>query len=82
MKLKFASLLALLLALAFVSAGIGYAAAKDCTKVEAAQDLAAEKKVEVKGKVEEEKGKATTEMKELKPEGIPEEAPAAPELTE
>lgn len=82
MKRKFASWLALLLAVAFVAGMVTQVAATDCTKAQEAQDLAAEKKVEVKGKVEEEKGKTTLEMKEMKQEGIPEEAPAEPKMTE
>ena len=81
MKGKFASLLTLLLAVAFVAGLVTQVAATDCDKAQAAQ-AQAEEKVEVKAKVEEEKGKTTLEMKEVQPEVIPEEAPAVPEKPE
>lgn len=86
------SLLALLLAFAFIVVGITTAAAKNCDLMAAAQEMGEgradiegmveDQKVEIKGMVEEEKGKTTLEMKEMKPEGIPEEAPAIPEIPE
>jgi len=92
MRTKSTSLLALLLAFAFLAVGITTAAAKNCDLMAAAQEMeqgktemegvAKDQKVEVKGKVEEEKGKTTMEMKEMKPEGIPEKAPAVPDKPE
>jgi len=74
MKPKFASLLALLLALSFVAVLGTQAFATDCDKEQAAQEQA-DQKVEIKAKVEEEQGKATAEVKELEPlADSPEEA--------
>lgn len=81
MKGKFASLLTLLLAVAFVAGLVTQVTATDCDKAKAAQ-VVAEEKVEVKAKVEEEKGKTTLEMEEVKSEVILEEAPAVPEKPE
>ena len=81
MKGKFASLLTLLLAVAFVAGLVTQVAATDCDKAQATQ-VVAEEKVEVKAKVEEEKGKTTLEMEEVKSEVILEEAPAVPEKPE
>jgi len=66
MKPKFASLLALLLALSFVAMLGTQAFATDCDKEKAAQEQA-DQKVEVKAKVEEEAGKTTVDVKELEP---------------
>lgn len=82
MKPKFASFLALLLTAAFVAGPAAQVAATDCDKAQAAQAQAEEKVVEVKGKVEEEKGKTTLEMKEMKPEGTPSEEAATTEKPE
>ena len=83
---KFASLLALLLAVAFLSVGVTYAIEKapetGQAKMEQATQKASETKAEMKATVEEEKGKTVTEMKEAVPEGKSEEAPkpTAPEM--
>jgi cytochrome c-type biogenesis protein CcmE len=92
MRARSTSLLALLLAFAFVAVGVTTAAAKNCDLMAASQEMGEgqaevegmveDQKVEIKGMVEEEKGKTTLEMKEMKPEGIPEEAPAVPEIPE
>ena len=68
MKPKFASLLALLLALSFVAVLGTQAFATDHDKAKTAQEQA-DQKVEVKAKVEEEQGKSTVEVKELEPAG-------------
>jgi hypothetical protein len=78
MRTKWTSLLALALAVAFVAGLVTQVTAADSDKAQAAQEQAAEKKVEMKGKVEEEKGKATVEMKKIEPEAeVPEAAPPA-----
>lgn len=82
MKGKFASLLTLLLAVAFVGGLVTQVAATDCDKAQEAQAQVEEKVVEVKAKVEEEKGKTTLETEEVKSEVILEEAPAVPEKPE
>lgn len=74
MSKKCTSWLALVLAVAFVAGMVTQVTATDCDKAQAAQEQTAEKKVEMKGKVEEEKGKATLEMKKTEPEA---EAPEA-----
>lgn len=82
MKPKFASLLALLLALTFVAVLVTQVAATDCgDKEKAAQELA-DKKVEVKGMVEAEAGKTTVDVKELRPVGDPTEEAAKTEKPE
>lgn len=81
MRGKLTSLLTLLLAVAFVAGLVTQVAATDSDKAQAAQ-VVVEEKVEVKAKVEEEKGKTTLEMKEVQSEVILEEAPAAPEIPE
>jgi hypothetical protein len=58
----------LLLVVAFVACIAPQVAATNCDKAHEAKDAATETKVEIKGTVEEEKGKATTEMKEIKSE--------------
>jgi len=68
MKSKFASLLALLLAVSFVAVLGTQAFATDCDKEKAAQEQA-DQKVEVKAKVEEEQGKTSVDAKELKSMG-------------
>ena len=73
MRGKFTTLLALLLAVAFVAGLVSQVAATDCDKAKAAQ---AEEQVEVKAKVEEEKGKTTLEMKEIDPKAEASEAAA------
>ena len=75
MRGKFTVLLALLLAVAFVAGLVSQVAATDCDKAQAAQ-VQAETKVEVKAKVEEEKGKTTLEMKEIDPKAEASEAAA------
>ncbi len=70
----------LLLAIAFVVCVVPQVAATNCDKAQEAHDVAAETKVEIKGKVEEEKGKATTELKEIKDQGTAADMPSAPEL--
>ena len=84
MKPKFALLLALLLAVTFVSAGISYAAETGHDKVQPAVEQATQEpinqKVEVKGKLEEEKGKTTLELKRIRSEGEAPEEAAAPEI--
>ncbi len=82
MKGKFASLLTLLLAVAFVAGLVTQVAATDCDKAQEAQVAGRREGREVKAKVEEEKGKTTLEMKEVKSEVILEEAPAVPEIPE
>ena len=86
MRARLTSLLALLLAVAFVSVGITYAAEKDYDEAQAAMEQATQEqagqKVEVKGMVEEKEGKTTLEMKEIKPEGVASEAVAATEKPE
>jgi hypothetical protein len=79
---KFASLLTLMLAVAFVAGLATQVAATDCDKAQAAEEQAAEKKVEIKATVEEEKGKATVEMKEHAAEDVESEAEAATEMPE
>ena len=81
MKGKFASLLTLLLAVAFVAGLVTQVAATDCDKAKAAQ-AQAEEKVEAKAKVEEEKGETTLEVKEVKPEDVASEAAAVTEKPE
>ena len=78
MKTKFASLLALLLALTFVAVLVTQVAATDCDKEKAAEEQT-EQKVEVQGKVEEAQGKTTTDVKELKPAEDPTENAAKSE---
>ena len=81
MKKKFASIMALLLAVAFLSVGVTYAVEK-APNTEQATQKASETKAEMKATVEEEKGKTVTEMKEAAPEGKPQEVakPTAPEM--
>jgi hypothetical protein len=81
MRGKLTALLTLLMAVAFVAGLAAQVAASDCDKAHATQAQAEEKAVEVKAKVEEETGKATTEMKEIDPkaEATEEAATAKPE---
>ena len=76
MRGKLTALLTLLMAVAFVAGLVTQVAATDCDKAQAAQTQAEEKVVEVKAKVEEEKGEATTEMKEIDPKAEATEAAA------
>jgi len=76
MSKKWTSWLALVLAVAFVAGMVTQVTATDCDKAQAAQEQAAEKKVEMKGTVEEEQGKATLEMKKIEPKGEASEAAA------
>ena len=73
MKPKFALLLALFPAVTFVSAGISYAAETGHDKVQPAVEQATQEpitqKVEVEGKLEEEKGKTTLELKKIRSGG-------------
>lgn len=86
MKMKFASFVALLLVVTFLSVGVSYAVEKEQQKAQATMEQATQKasetKAEMKGTVEEEKGKVVTEMKEATPEGKSEEVakPTAPEM--
>lgn len=67
MRGKLTALLTLLMAVAFFAGLVTQVAATDGDKAPAAQSQAEEKVVEVKAKVEEEKGKTEVEMKEIDP---------------
>ena len=75
MRGKWTALLTLLLAVTFVAGLVAQVAATDCDKTQAAEAQAQEK-VEVKAKVEGEKGKTTPETKEIAPKAEASEAAA------
>ena len=82
MKAKFASLLALLLALTFVAVLVTQVAATDRGDKEKTAQEQADQKVEVKGMIQEEQGKTTVDAKELKPLGDASEEAAKTEKPE
>jgi len=82
MRTRWTALLALLLAAAFVAGLATQVTATDCEKAQAAQEQAAETKTEIKGKVEEEKGKTTVEMKKIEEEREASEAAVPAEKPE